>query len=162
MIRDLCRQVLVLLGLLVIAASSVQAQRAVVASVGARIRIQLPTDTAWRAGRLVGAVPDTLRLQSCDTCSVVPYARSNIAAVEVRVTRRGRGSTTLKGTYLGMAVGLGAGLLYGWQKTRGPDCEYVCGLAYVAVPVLGFGGLVVGTAVGASIKSVEWQPALIR
>jgi hypothetical protein len=161
MIRTLCKQILFSLVLLAIAGRAVPGQRASVVGVGARIRIQLPTDSAWRVGRLVGMAPDTLRLQTCHPCSVTPYALPDLARVEVSRPRRGRASTTLKGTYLGTALGLGAGLLYGWQKNRDPSCE-LCGLAYYAIPVFGLGGLVVGTAVGASIRYDDWQPALIR
>ena len=77
--------------------------------------------------------------------------------------RTRRGSTIAKGAFLGAIVGLGSGMLYGWQKTRGcKPGDDMCGLAYLAVPFFGAGGLAIGTAVGGSFQYDDWRPALIR
>lgn len=161
--RRVLRVLLLSLGLLAISGRMLGAQRTLAVALGSKVRVQPQGDTTWLVGRLTGVAPDTVRLRPCESCSVDSYSLPSLSAVEVSVGRTRRGSTILKGALLGAVVGLGSGMLYGWRQTRGckPGND-ICGLAYLAVPFFGAGGLAIGTAVGGSFQYDDWRPALIR
>lgn len=163
MIRRVLPVLWLSLGLLATSGRILRAQQILAVALGSNVRVQPQGDTKWLVGRLTGVAPDTIRLQQCKSCSVVSYSLPSLSSVEVSVGRRRRGSTILAGALVGAAAGLGSGMLYGWKQTR--SCKRgndMCGLAYLAVPFFGAGGLAIGTAVGGSFKYDDWRPALIR
>jgi hypothetical protein len=162
MITRVLRVLWLSLGLLATSGRILRAQQTLAVAVGSKVRVQPHGETEWLVGRLTGVAPDTVRLQRCKSCSVVSYSLPSLSAVEVSMGRKRRGSTILASALLGAAVGLGSGMLYGWKQTRSCKGDDICGLAYLAVPFFGAGGLAIGTAVGGSFQYDDWRPALIR
>lgn len=142
-------------------ASCLQAQRTVAVALGSRIRVQSQGETTWRVGRLAGVAPDTLRLQSCDSCSAEAYSLSSLSAIQVSMGRTARGRTMLNGALLGTLVGMASGWLWARQETRGCS-EGPCGIQYLAIYFFGAGGFAIGATVGVSFRYDDWQPAPIR
>lgn len=163
MIRRVLRVLWLSLGLLTTSGKILRAQRTLAVALGSKVRVQPEGETKWLVGRLTGVAPDTVRLQQCKSCSVVSYSLPSLSAVEVSMGRTRRGSTILAGALLGAAAGLGSGMFYGWKQTRrckrGDD---MCGLAYLAVPFFGAGGLAIGTAIGGSFQYDDWRTAPVR
>ena len=139
----------------------VEAQQTVAVALGSKIRVQSKDSPKWRVGRLTGVAPDTVRLQSCDACSVEVYSLPSLMSIQVSVGRTRRGSTIARGALFGALIGLGSGGLYGWQQSRGCS-EGPCGIDYIAIPFFGAGGLAIGAAIGSAIRYDDWRPALIR
>jgi hypothetical protein len=163
MITRVLRVLWLSLGLLATSGRILNAQQTLAVALGSKVRVQPEGETKWLVGRLTGVAPDTIRLQQCKSCSVTSYSLPSLSAVEVSMGRTRRGSTILAGALLGAAVGLGSGMLYGWEQTRGcKRGDDMCGLAYLAVPFFGAGGLAIGMAVGGSLKYDDWRPASIR
>jgi hypothetical protein len=147
--------------LLASATSVLEAQRTVALAPGSKVRIRSQGDAKWRVGRLTGIAPDTIRLQSCDSCSVDAYPLTSLSAIQVSMGRIRHGLTIGRGAFYGTFIGLGSGWLYAWQRTRGCKGD-LCGLDYLAVPFFGAGGLVIGSAIGSAFRYDDWRPAPIR
>jgi hypothetical protein len=162
MISRVLRVLWLSLGLFATSGRILRAQQTLAVALGSKVRVQPEGETKWLVGRLTGVAPDTVRLQQCKSCSVVSYSLPSLSAVEVSVGRTRHGSTSLAGALLGAAVGMGSGMVYGWKQTRRCKGDGICGLAYLAVPFFGAGGLAIGAAVGGSLKYDDWRPASVR
>jgi hypothetical protein len=162
MMTRVLRVLWISLGLLAPPGRMLNAQQTLAVALGSKIRVQPEGETKWLVGRLTGVAPDTIRLQQCKSCLVASYSLPSLSGVEVSMGRTRRGSTILAGALLGAAVGMGSGMLYGWKQTRRCKGDGNCGLAYLAVPIFGTGGLAIGAAVGGSLKYDDWRPASIR
>jgi hypothetical protein len=142
--------------------SGLYAQRTVAVALGSRVRVQAQGDSTWRVGRLTGIAPDTLRLRLCGNCAESVYSLPSLSAIQVSVGPP-RAATILTGAFLGALVGLGSGWVYASAKTRNcPPNASDCYLANLAIPIMGVGGLVVGTAIGVFLRYDDWRPALLR
>ena len=161
MIRRLSRHSIVLSALCLAFTNPVQAQHTLAVAVGSRIRLQSQGDTTWRVGRLAGVASDSVRMRSCDSCTIEVYYLPSLSAVQVVVGRTARGSTVVKGGLVGALLGISSGLLY--AKTHGCVSEAAsCGVQYLAVPFLGAAGLAIGAAIGSAFRYDDWRPALVR
>ena len=142
---------------------SIEAQHIVDAAIGSKVRVQSEESTRWKIGRLAGVAPDTIQLRQCDSCQISTYVLPSLKAIEVSMGRTQRLGTVLGLGLLGAAVGAAAGDLYARHEVDNcPPGNDLCGLAYLAVPVFGAGGLIIGL-IGGSMKFYDdWRPAPIR
>ena len=133
--------------------SGLYAQHPIAVAPGARIRVQTQNDSTWHVGRVTRITPDTLRLRSCDSCADDVYSPPALGAIQISVGKKSRGATILTGALVGTLVGIGSGSVFAWTKTRNcPPNASNCYAVGVAIPIMGLGGLVFGTAIGISLQ----------
>ena len=151
------RNALLFLGLLV-GGTRLYAQGPLSVAVGSRVRVE-SSQHALVTGNVRSFSTDTIVLGTCGHCIPLMLPMREITSIEVSTGQY------LPGTHIigGALVGLVAGASYAWytaaRDTR--NChDGPCGLAYLAVPVFGMGGGLIGGIVGGLWRSERWERVL--
>lgn len=123
---------------------------------GDRIRVRLRTDDSFRA-RFLAATPETLYFASDKRLR--HEGRQDFDAIEGLDRRTGSHGHVLAGALLGLVAGAGIGALISTSEEAGTT-QWVATLIYGAAGA--GGGLVLGSIVGACIRSDRWAPVWER
>jgi hypothetical protein len=137
--------------LLVTAASPASAQTGDVAR-GDRVRFSIGSPDSLYEGVLDRLTPDSLFLESCETCTRLLYSRSEIGRLAV-FRKSGGGMRAVTGFGLGGLIGLAIAGFAAASCHGGDKCDG----AIVAIPFFGLAGGLIG-AIGGYLSGYKWVP----